>query len=149
MDLEEQYDKIYRYCLRRLRDRAAAEDAVQETFARFLAAEGYRDRGKALQYLYTVARNLCADRSRRAPTEPLPDDLPAPDDTDGTLTGLALRTALAALTGEEQELIVMRYVNQEPVSVIAGVTGLSRFAVYRRTEAALEKLRRALSEDEP
>lgn len=145
MDLEEQYDKIYRYCLRRLRDRTLAEDVTQETFARYFAA-GPRGAGHALRWLYAVARNLCADQYRQPGTEPLPEDLPGPA---LPLEDIALRAALEGLTGVEQELVLMRYVNREPVHLIAAHLGMSRFAVYRRTAAALEKLRRALEEDEP
>ena len=148
MDIEQQYDKIYRYCLHRLGDGHLAEDVTQETFARYFAA-GPRGTEHALRWLYTVARNLCTDQRRRPPTEPLPEELPAPGDPDSALTALALRQAVAALPAEDQELILMRYVNQEPVSVIASVLGMSRFGVYRRTRAALETLRRALEEDEP
>ena len=145
MDLEEQYDKIYRYCLRRLRDPGLAEDVTQETFARWYAA-GPAGGERAVRWLYTVAHNLCADQYRRPRTEPLPEDMPGPA---LPLEDIALHDALAALTESERELILMRYVNQEPVGVIAAHLGMSRFAVYRRTSAALEKLRRALEEDEP
>lgn len=36
MDLEDQYDKLYRYCYFRVRDVQTAEDLVQETFLRWL-----------------------------------------------------------------------------------------------------------------
>lgn len=36
MDLEEQYDKIYRYCYFKVHQRETAEDITQETFLRFL-----------------------------------------------------------------------------------------------------------------
>ena len=147
MDIEQAYDKIYRYCWQRLRDRHLAEDAAQETFARALAA-GAGGGGKGdLRYLYAVARNLCTDEYRRPKPQSLPPDLPAPEGRDGPLTALALRLALDSLPAEEQELVLMRYVNQEPVSLIASFFGMSRFAVYRRTAAALEKLRRALEEE--
>ena len=145
MDIEQQYDKIFRYCLRRLGDRTLAEDVTQETFARYFAA-GPQGTERALRWLYAVARNLCADQYRRPGIDPLPDELPGPGIP---LEDIALRQALAGLTGEEQELILMRYVNQEPVGVIAAHLGMSRFAAYRRTAAALKKLRRALEEDEP
>ncbi len=145
MDIEQQYDKIYRYCLRRLGDRSLAEDVTQETFARFFAA-GPRRPGYELRWLYAVAGNLCADQFRRPGTDTLPADLPGPE---LPLEDIALRQALAGLTETEQELVLMRYVNQEPVRAIAAHMGMSRFAVYRRTAAALEKLRRALKEDEP
>lgn len=145
MDIQEQYDKIYRYCLRRLGDSALAEDVTQETFARYYAA-GPRGAEHALRWLYTVAGHLCADQFRRPPAEPLPEDLPGPE---LPLEDMALRAALGTLSETEQELVLMRYVNQEPVGVIAAHLGMSRFAVYRRTAAALEKLRRALEEDGP
>ena len=145
MDLQEQYDKIYRCCLRRLGDRSLAEDVTQETFVRFFA-EGPRRPGYELRWLYAVARNLCADQFRRPGADALPADLPGPE---LPLEDIALRQALAGLTDQEQELVLMRYVNQEPVHVIAAHMGMSRFAVYRRTAAALEKLRQALKEDEP
>ncbi len=145
MDIEREYDKLYRYCRRRLGSREQAEDVTQEAFARYFAG-GPPGEGRALRWLYVTARNLCADEYRRRKPEPLPPDLPAPDTS---LEDLALRQALARLTAEEQELILMRYVNQERVSAVAAATGMSRFAVYRRTAAALEKLRRALEEDEP
>ncbi len=33
-DMDEQYDKIYRYCYMKLKHRQAAEDVTQETFLR-------------------------------------------------------------------------------------------------------------------
>lgn len=35
MDIEEQYDKIYRYCYFELYDKLLAQDITQETFLRF------------------------------------------------------------------------------------------------------------------
>ena len=145
MDIEALYDKLYRYCFRRLRDRDKAEDVTQEALTRWLAA-GPRQEGQALPWLYTTARNLCADEFRRRSAEPLPEDLPGPD---MPLDAIALRAALQTLDETERELIFLRWVNGERVSVIAGIMGMSRFAVYRRTAAALEKLRRAMEEDEP
>ena len=66
LDLSDQYDKIYRYCFFRLRDPDLAEDLTQETFLRFYRQISYEEEGKALAYLYTIARNLCLDAVRRA-----------------------------------------------------------------------------------
>ena len=145
MDIEALYDKIYRYCYHRLGSRERAEDATQEAFARWLAA-GPQGEGRALRWLYTTARNLCVDEYRRPAPGPLPETLTAPD---ASLDSLALRQALGTLDEGERELIFLRYVSGERVSVIAGALGMSRFAVYRRTAAALEKLRQAMKEDEP
>ena len=59
MNSEDQYDKIFRYLYFHLHDKHAAEDLTQETFLRFLKSRTYRDENRQLQYLYTIARNLC------------------------------------------------------------------------------------------
>lgn len=74
-DIEEQYDKIYRYCYFRLRSRERAEDITQETFLRFWERKEYQDTGKALRYLYTIARNLCIDDCRRRQRELVSQEL--------------------------------------------------------------------------
>lgn len=75
LDLEEQYDKIYRYCYFRLHQRETAEDITQETFLRFFESRGYVNKGKSLQYLYTIAHNLCVNEYRKPKTEPLDEDM--------------------------------------------------------------------------
>ncbi len=59
MDLQVQYEKLLRYCYMKTKDRCIAEDIVQETFLRFWQSKSYRDTGKELAYLYTIAKNLC------------------------------------------------------------------------------------------
>lgn len=54
MDLEEQYDKIYRYCYFKLHHQQMAEDITQETFLRFWESNDYCERGQKLQYLYKI-----------------------------------------------------------------------------------------------
>ena len=73
MDLEEQYDKIFRYCCFRLYDKQLAQDITQETFLRYYSRNIRLDTGKELAYLYTIARNLCADTFRQKPLSPLAD----------------------------------------------------------------------------
>lgn len=64
MDIEEQYNKIYRYCYMKTRDHHTSEDLTQETFLRFLENHSYREIGKQMAYLYVIARNLCNDYYR-------------------------------------------------------------------------------------
>lgn len=129
MDIENEYDKIYRYCYFRLRSRETAEDVTQETFLRYLEHKQYHGSGKTLQYLYTIARNLCTDHFRRTQADGLPEELPD------------------AFPEETRELLLLRYVNGVPMSTLARLTGLSRFAVRRRLLAASEELKTALKKE--
>ena len=64
LNLEDQYDRIFKYLYFRLHDRYMAEDMTQEAFLRFLGSRTYRDENRQLQYLYTIARNLCSQYYR-------------------------------------------------------------------------------------
>ena len=142
IDIEEQYDKIYRYCYYRLRDRERAEDVTQETFLRWFASDTCRDKNQLLRYLYTVARNLCIDEYRRPVAQPLPEDLP--EQERDPLASLVLRAELDKLDPEDRELVLLRYVNEVPMAVLGQLYGLSRFALRRRLNGILKTLRKAL-----
>jgi RNA polymerase sigma-70 factor (ECF subfamily) len=150
LPLRDEYDKIYRYCYFKLRNRAQAEDVTQEAFTRFFSRHDYVDRGKPLAYLYTVARNLCVDAFREKTPLPLTDELneiPAAENEYKTLEdSLALKQALATLAEDERELLLLRYANELSMAEISGITGLSRFAARRKINAALKKLRQLLTE---
>ena len=64
MDLQEQYSRLLRYCFMRTKDRYLAEVITQETFLRFWQSHSYRDTGREMAYLYTIARNLCIRECR-------------------------------------------------------------------------------------
>ena len=141
MDFEAQYDKIYRYCYFKLNNAAVAEDITQETFLRFLENSTYRENGKGLNYLYTIARNLCIDEYRKRVTEELPEDLPEDGVEERMVESLSMQMALSKLAPVERELVLLRFVNEVPVKVICELQECSRFALNRRLKQVLKKLR--------
>src|SRR5256885_16362212 len=57
---------LFTFLLRMLGDRQRAEDLAQETFLRIVkGAPAWERRARFQTWLYTVARNLCIDQSRR------------------------------------------------------------------------------------
>jgi len=57
---------LFTFLLRMVGDRSRAEDLTQEAFLRVVrAAARWEARAKFQTWLYTVARNLCVDQSRR------------------------------------------------------------------------------------
>lgn len=141
-ELKEQYEKIFRYCFFKVHDREAAEDITQETFLRFLESPNYTDMNKELRYLYTIAGNLCADHFRKRQAEELSENIPDDYDfEDCILTNAALGSAIQSLPQEDKELVVLRYINEVPVSVLAELYGVSRFKMGRRIKTILDELR--------
>ena len=149
MDLEDQYDKLYRYCYFRVRDVQTAEDLVQETFLRWLDHYPSQREREALPTLYTIARNLCVDVTRQRETLPLQETDQVAADPAGTLVERwDLERALETLAPQDQELLLLRYANRVPLQALSQLTGLSRFAIYRRCGRLLAQLREALREEE-
>src|SRR5437763_12027979 len=57
---------LFTFLLRMLGDRERAEDLAQETFLRIVkGAAAWEQRARFQTWLYTIARNLCVDASRR------------------------------------------------------------------------------------
>ena len=144
MNLEEQYDRIYKYLYFRLHNQHTAEDLTQETFLRFLSSRTYQDENRQLQYLYTIARNLCSQYYRDRMIIYSFDevlDYPMPEDFEQSLLErISLADALKKLSQEEREMLFLRCVNDVPVSVISGLYHISRFAAYRRLKKILKKI---------
>ena len=146
MDIEEQYDKIYRYCYFKMYDDQIAQDITQETFLRFYKQGLNLGSDKELPYLYTIAKNLCINHFRRRTTESLEEitEEVIDDPTEDLISNLTLRMIMSKLPEDEQELIFLRYVNEISITAIRKITGLSRFAVYRKLSKSLKWLKEEL-----
>ena len=146
IDIDEQYDKVYRYCYFRVKNQHLAEDITQETFLRFFESSSYKDAGRPLAYLYTVARNLCIDEFRKVHTEELKEEIVQNGFEDAVVEKENLHQAMATLSKEEQELILLRYVNEVSLADISKMYGKSRFALYREISKITSKLERRISD---
>ena len=149
MDIKEQYDKIYRYCYFKMYDDQIAQDITQETFLRFCKQGLNLGSDKELPYLYTIAKNLCIDHFRKRTVESLEEitEEVIDDPTEDLISNLTLRMTISKLPEDEQELIFLRYVNEVSITTICKITGLSRFAVYRRLSKSLKWLKEELKKE--
>ncbi len=50
--IEDEYDKIYRYCFYKVHNSVLAEDLTQETFLKYFSQDSYIERGKRLAYQF-------------------------------------------------------------------------------------------------
>lgn len=146
MLIEQEYEGLYRYCLYHVRSREDAEDIVQETFLRYLQHPEYQKPGHEREYLYTIARNLCIDASRRIRHARLEEVQEVADPSDVTERA-ELRLALDALTEEERDIVLLRFVSGEHISVIAKMYGVSRFVMSRRIRSIQRRLKDMLGKE--
>lgn len=148
LDIKEQYDKIYRYCYFKTGNSTLAEDLTQETFLKYFSQNSYIERGKLLAYLYIIAKNLCIDSFKRKSFEELQENIAAADELEHTELRISVRQALKTLSKQDRELLLLRFVNELSVGEISRLTEQSRFAVYRKTNAALAKLRETIKKED-
>ena len=97
------YERLLRFCLRRLNDRHEAEDAAQEAFARaWKALPRFAGERRFYPWLTVIAGNICTDmlrrRSRSTPTDDLELTAQQPVGVAGEDTSEEL--VLAAVDGE-------------------------------------------------
>ena len=140
---------IRRAVAQRLRDRDAAEDIVQETLARLLAARERLDEGAAGPYAIVTARNLVSSRWRRADvgkrhehrlvdprTSALPDEQVLKSEE-----AQAVKVALDALAPRERDLLVAHEIDGRDTSSLATDRGSTPGAVAAQLSRSRAKLR--------
>ena len=132
-----------------LRDHAAAEDIMQETFLRVqIQASQYQTGTSAKAWILSIARNLAKDYLRRRYPEtsflPSGDDDPEPwDEFDKRVeSSIDLRHALDSLTYDESEILVLHAVVGFKHREIAEIVGLSPTTVRKVYSRIIAKLRK-------
>nr|WP_055505899.1 SigE family RNA polymerase sigma factor [Nonomuraea pusilla] len=127
------------------RDWATAEDLVQDALARAWLA--WRRVGADPDpYVYRILANTHASWWRRRwrgelATAEVPDGADPRDAAAALGIRDALRTALAALPRRQRAVIVLRYFEDMPDEVIAGILGCSAATVRSQASRALARLR--------
>ena len=149
---------LYRYAARLLGNADAAEECVAEVFSRFLHAlkNGSGPREHLQAYLYRIAHNWITDQWRRAPPPAAPldanvsRDVPtAPDQMLSQQWDQArVRAALAQLTPEQRQVIVLKFVEELDNAEIAAALNKPVGAIKSLQHRALAALRRVLTASE-
>jgi RNA polymerase sigma-70 factor, ECF subfamily len=152
------HTSVYRFLYYRVGSVALAEDLTSETFFRALRSMGsFRWQGKDFgAWLMTIARNLATDhyKAGRTRLELTTEDMGLHDSaTDGpessvlaSLTNDALLTALKELPTEQQECLVMRFLQGLSIAETAKVLGRSDGAVKQLQLRGVRNLAKLLPE---
>jgi RNA polymerase sigma-70 factor (ECF subfamily) len=154
-------DLVYRYIYYRVNNPNLAEDLVSETFLRALRRiDSFTWQGRDFAaWLVTIARNLIADhfKSGRYRLEITTEDILETGPTQTTdgpenlvldaLTNETLLTAVKKLNPEQQECIVLRFLQGLSVSETALAMGKNDGAIKALQYRAVRALARLLPEE--
>ena len=137
---------LLRAALAILGDPFEAEDAVQDTFLRYLEKRpDFREEGHEKAWLLTVCANGCKSRLRQRksrPTTELPDTYPAPDPDSG-----AVAEAVFALPANQRAAVHLFYYEGYSTQEFARILGQRPGTVRSHLSRARETLRRVLKGD--
>ena len=151
------FPQVYRYVAAKVRGVPEAEDITEEVFLGALqtvASLRATDEPGFLGWLFQIARFKVADHLRRQyrrPTEPLDPEMeisdPSPSPEDEALRDddkRAVRAALAELTAEQQEVVLMKFALGYDNALAASILGKSPGAINQLQHRALGAMRRFL-----
>lgn len=134
---------LLRAALAILGDPYEAEDAVQDTYLRYLEkGPQFRDEGHEKAWLLTVCANGCKSRLRRQKrrtTVELLDIYPAPDRESGELA-----EAVMALPANQRTVVHLFYYEGYSTQEIANILGQRPGTVRSHLSRARESLRQTL-----
>lgn len=146
---------VYRYIYYRVEPQIA-EDLTEETFLKAWQNLSKYKKGKHpfSAWVFRIAHNLVCDYYRKHEITPEIDENTADTKLDASpsyqlnikLNQVKLRKAITRLPENYQQVIILKYMNDEDNAVIAKVIGKSEGAVRTLQFRALEKLRAILEE---
>jgi RNA polymerase sigma-70 factor (ECF subfamily) len=147
-------ERLYRYCLRRTKSTAEAEDLVQETFARaWKALPRFDGERRFYPWLSVIANNLCTDLARRVgrctPVDGSDLDLMTPAQVpeqeqlvEAAGDGQILAQALGRLSPRHREVLELREGRNWSYQQIATHSGVEVSTIETLLFRARRSLRR-------
>jgi RNA polymerase sigma-70 factor (ECF subfamily) len=154
---ERYYQSIFNYIYYRVSDPTIAEDLCSEVFLKAMEAiQSFTFQGVPFSaWLYRIAANLVIDHYRRQPPQPnvsLEDSRPpVAEDNPGValeerFTHQELWRALRKLTADQQQVIILKFVEGLSNSEVAQILGKTEGAVKSLQHRALASLGRLMGE---
>ena len=160
---ENYFELVYAYVARRARNRDEAEDLTGEVFRKALASlPRFKWRGAPFAaWLFRIASNMIADRSKRVAKEVPFDELGATErrgitqvstgadtsqqkDLEDSERRALLFQLVDELAEDQGRVLVMRFAEEKSIREIAGALGRSEGAVKQLQFRALENLRKSI-----
>jgi len=153
---EDNFERVYAYVARRVRDRAEAEDLTSEVFHQALASlSRFEWRGAPFAaWLFKIAANAIIDHAKRNAKEvELPESVDLSSDSsfqeieDEIEQRARLFKQVDLLPLDQRRVIELRFAEEKSIRDIASELGRSEGAIKQLQFRALEKLRAQLRDE--
>lgn len=142
----EHMDLLYRMALFMLSNTHDAEDAVQETYVRYLLKKPkLKDEEHAKAWLMRVCNNICKNQIRywkRHPSSPISET----DISETTLGEQEILREISLLPTKYKSVIILHSIEGYSVKEISNILKISDAAVKKRLQRAREQLKLKIGE---
>lgn len=147
------YKDMYSYCYYKLSDKWQAEDIVQETFTNFFKHfNNYIHKGKARNYLYVIAGNLCKNEYKKH------KEIPALEAEESTIAAkevqkeinlkISIEQEISKLPDEFKEVVILHYFQELKLREIAEILGISISLVKYRLSESKKMLKSSMNKED-
>ena len=154
---EQYYRMVYTYIYYRVNDQALAEDLTSDVFVKMVTKiDSFQPKGKPfVAWLYTIAGNLVRNSvKRRGRFTWLPLSDQDEDGGESLMSTIArklnremLTSALNKLTEDQRQVIILRFLNGQPIATVARLIGKTETSVKALQRRAIKSLRRELEKE--
>jgi len=149
------YTKIYRYVYYRVNQKEDAEDLTNDVFVRMLESLD-KQSGSFFAWLYQIASNRIVDYYRkkdvRKDTSEAGDAIEYFESDEKSIDRMfiqdELRKGIQQLTGEQQEVIVLRFIEGYQANEVAEMLNKTPTAIRQLQYRALKQLRKMIPQQE-
>ena len=150
------YRSVFAFVRYRLRSAEEAEDIASQAFeVAYSHADRFNYQGVPIEgWLIGIARNLCRDHIKKLGRRGVDDEfddslaLSEPDSADSIGLRRDLLVAMQSLTGDQKDVINLRFLLDKSVAETAVAMNRSEDAVKNLQRRALAAMHRALGGDE-
>lgn len=136
------YSDIYSYCYCKLSDKWQAEDVTQDTFTNFFGHfNSYVHKGKAKNYLYVIAGNLCKNEYKKhkevsAAWEAEETIVDRKEMQKEIVLKVSIEQEISRLPEEFKEVVILHYFQELKIREIAQILDINISLVkYRLSES--------------
>ncbi|BCZ47980.1 RNA polymerase sigma factor [Clostridium gelidum] len=151
--VKQYYNEIYRYCYYKLSDKWQAEDVTQDTFTNFFKHfNSYIHKGKAKNYLYVIAGNLCKNEYKKHKEV---SDLQVEDQIADMkevqkefVLKVSMEQEISRLPNEFKEVVLLYYFQNLKIREIAEILSINISLVKYRLSESKKMLKKSINKED-
>lgn len=147
------YKEIYRYCYYKMSDKLQAEDITQDTFMSFFKHfNNYIHKGKAKNYLYVIAGNMCKNEYKKhkeiSPLQVEDQIITTKEVQKEIVMKVSMEQEISRLPKEFKEVVLLHYFQNLKIREISEILDIKISLVKYRLSESKKMLKKSIDKED-